>query len=80
MTQQSEIKITIKLFAHFQKGRFKEATRSFPIGLTVCNVLEQLQIQDMSSGIVLVNGKFAARDFGLLDGDTLVLFPLISGG
>lgn len=77
---EKNIQITVKLFAHFCTGRFKESQRSYPEWTCVSGILNDLRITDVSSGIMLVNGRPAAPDLVLYDGDTLALFPLVSGG
>lgn len=75
----SRMQITIKLFAGLCIGRFKEAERDYPIGFSVDNVLQSLGMSEVR-GIVLVNGKPVPKVQLLNDGDTLSLFPLVSGG
>ncbi|MDD2850660.1 MAG: MoaD/ThiS family protein [Desulfuromonadaceae bacterium] len=78
--EERTIQITVKLFGHFRRGRFKESVCGYPEGTTVKGALDSLQITDISSGIILVNGKAAIIEVVLHDGDTLTLFPLVSGG
>lgn len=73
------MKITIKLFATYRIGRFKEADREYPAGSSVSYVLQSLNLAN-SKAIMLVNGKPAADSHLLKSGDTLTLFPMISGG
>lgn len=73
------MQITIKLFASYRIGRFKEAEREYPPGASVGNVLQSLNINGFR-GAVLVNGTAVAESRLLSDGDTVTLFPLVSGG
>jgi molybdopterin converting factor small subunit len=72
--------ITVKLFAQFRHGRFKEAEQDLPPGADCRHVLERLGLGPRSMGIVLVNGRHAGLDQLLQDRDTLSLFPLVGGG
>ncbi|MFZ4855200.1 MAG: MoaD/ThiS family protein [Desulfuromonadaceae bacterium] len=74
------MQITVKLFASYRVGRFKEAVRDFPDGTLVSGLLQSLDFADKPPGIVLLNGISAAVDTELHDGDTVALLPLISGG
>lgn len=74
------ITVTIKLFAHFRNGRFKEAGHQFDSGVDCCQVIQSLGFRLDEMGIVLVNGQHAPMDYLLREGDTLALFPLVGGG
>lgn len=73
------MRITVKLFAGYRVGRFKEAVREYPEYTSVGDLLQSLNIHEVQ-GIILVNGRPAKRQQSLGDGDTLTLFPLVSGG
>jgi sulfur carrier protein ThiS len=73
------MQITVKLFASYRVGRFKEAVRVSPVGTSIADVLQSLNIDEVR-GIVLVNGKPAPPDRELRESDTMTLLPLISGG
>lgn len=72
--------VKIKLNAHYRVGRFKESVENYPEGTSVGDSLKGLRIMDTTSGIVLLNGCPAQPDQLLHDGDTLALFPIVSGG
>lgn len=74
------MQITVKLFSGYHIGRFKEAVQDYPVGSTVGDLFQALDFTIKAHGIVLLNGKPAKLDQQLLDGDTLALFPLVSGG
>jgi molybdopterin converting factor small subunit len=74
------MQITVKLFAHFRAGRFREAVRDYPVGTCIRDVLQTLDIAEDVPGIVLVNGTRGAPETELREGDILSLFPLVSGG
>lgn len=74
------MKITVKLFALFRVGRFAEATREFPPGTRIADVIAGLQIPVKEIGIIMVNNRHAEPDLELHEGDVLALFPLVGGG
>jgi sulfur carrier protein ThiS len=73
------MQITVKLFGGYRVGRFREAVRDYPDGSSVATVLQSMNIAS-AQGILLVNGKPALWVQQLSEGDTLALFPLVSGG
>lgn len=74
------MKITIKLFATFQKGRFVIEEREYPTGTLVGDIVTELEIPADSLGIVMVNHRHVSLDRELVDGETLAIFPLVGGG
>lgn len=74
------MKITVKLFASFQKERFVIEQREYPATTTVAQVVTGLAIPEHELGIVMVNSRHVKLDRELSDGDTLALFPLLGGG
>ena len=72
--------ITVKLFAHFRNGRFKEAEMTVPDGADCLHMIESLGFPPREMGIMMVNGRHAALTRLLEHGDTLSLFPLVGGG
>jgi len=75
-----QINVTIKLFAHFRNGRFKEADHQFAPGVDCRQVILGLGFGLGEMGIVMVNGQHAPLDYQLNERDTLALFPLVGGG
>jgi len=76
----TSITVTIKLFAHFRNGRFKEADHQFAPGVACREVILGLGFRLGEMGIVMVNGQHAHLDHQLSERDTLALFPLVGGG
>ena len=74
------INITIKLFAQFRNGRFKEADHQFAPGVDCRQVILWLGFRLSEMGVVMVNGQHAPLDHPLNESDTLALFPLVGGG
>lgn len=72
--------ITVKLFAHFRDGRFKDAEQEYPGGVDCRRVILDLGLRLGEMGIVMVNGVHAKVEQELQDRDILALFPLVGGG
>jgi molybdopterin converting factor small subunit len=72
--------VTVKLFATFRVGRFKIEQRDYPSGTSCREVIGEVGLSEQEIGIILVNGRHAALDARLEEGDTLSLFPLVGGG
>ena len=74
------MKITIKLFATFRDGRFKEEQRDVPEGAVLRQVVADVGIVEREIGMTLVNGCHAPLEQVLRDGDNIFLFPMLTGG
>lgn len=74
------MKLTLKLFATFREGRFKIEERQYPEGVNVRDIIEELGIDACECGILMVNGRHAALEQELCEGDSLSLFPKVGGG
>lgn len=74
------MKITVKLFATFRIGRFKQDQRDYPEGALCRQVVADVGIPGEELGMILVNGRHATLDQALINGDCLSLFPLLGGG
>lgn len=72
--------ITVKLFANFRIGRFKEAVRNYPEQTSCRLVLQELYITPEELGVLMVNSRHAGLDQELKEGDTVSIFPLVGGG
>jgi molybdopterin converting factor small subunit len=72
--------ITVKLFAGYRVGRFREKALEFPAGTPARRVIAALAIPHSEASIILVNGTRVELNHPLQDGDTLTLLPLIAGG
>jgi molybdopterin converting factor small subunit len=72
--------VTVKLFATFRVGRFKIEQRDYPPGTTCRAIIADVGLTKQELGIILINGRHAALDTRLEEGDTLSLFPLVGGG
>jgi len=74
------MQVTVKLFATFRNGRFKADQQEHPVGTDCRTIMRGLGLTEEEIGVVLVNGRHAALDHVLHEGDTLSLFPLVGGG
>jgi len=72
--------ITVKLFASFRTGRFDIKNVDYPVGTTVADVADSIQLPHSDLGIMMINSRHVKLDRLLADGDTLALFPLLGGG
>lgn len=72
--------ITVKLFATFRNNRFKLAEQEQPEGTACRTIMLELGLAEAEIGVVMVNGRHAALDQVLHEGDTVSLFPLVGGG
>ncbi|MDR3421342.1 MAG: MoaD/ThiS family protein [Xanthobacteraceae bacterium] len=80
MPSDGTVTITVKLFASFRRGRFLEASRDYPTGARVADVVADLGIEPGDIGMIFIDGKRADPDRVLSVGDRLALFPLLGGG
>ncbi|MEN6615444.1 MAG: MoaD/ThiS family protein [Syntrophorhabdus sp.] len=74
------IKVTVKLFATLQVGRFEIKEDQFEDGTTVKEIMGRYSLSQTQVLLVLVNGRHAAFETVISDGDTVALFPPIGGG
>ena len=74
------MKITVKLFATFRLGRFDIASRDYPAGTKVEDVVKELALPEDQLGILMVNNRHVDLDRELVEGETLAIFPLVGGG
>jgi molybdopterin converting factor small subunit len=74
------MKVTVKLFATFRTGRFGEEIREYTPGVTVGDVLKELNLPVDEIGATLINHRHVEEDQALQDGDNLSIFPLVGGG
>lgn len=74
------MKVTVKLFASFQEGRFNKEIRDYPDQTSIGSIVKDLNIPEKEVGILLLNAVHADLDQSLTDGDILAIFPLVGGG
>jgi molybdopterin synthase sulfur carrier subunit len=74
------MKVTVKLFASFQTGRFNLEIRDYPDQTPIISIVQELNIPEGEVGILLLNAVHANLDQPLKDGDVLAIFPLVGGG
>lgn len=73
------MRITVRLFASFRAGRFREKVLEIQDEARVREVVADLGLPS-ACGILLVNDRHAALDDVLREGDALHLFPPVGGG
>jgi molybdopterin synthase sulfur carrier subunit len=79
------VKVEVHLFAtlatHVPPGAVGDGvTLDVPGGSTVADVIQVLKIPADVDCLHVVNGRDAASEHHLADGDVLVLFPPLAGG
>lgn len=79
------MKVSIHLFASFRVGRFDQQQREYCDGTTLQEVIDDIGVDigiesKNEIGMVLVNGRHAALNQVMKEGDRLSLFPLVGGG
>ena len=74
------MRVTIKLYASFQKDRFAREEREVAEGTRVRDIVETLGIDAAEVGVTMVNGRHVELDDGLRPDDVLAVFPVIGGG
>lgn len=77
--------VTIKLFATLQKflppgARGRQAQVEVAAGATVGDVLAGLGVPRSSAHLIMVNGEHRAWEAPLADGDSVTVFPPVTGG
>lgn len=74
------MKITIKLFASLQQGRFDVKIFEIHKKMKADDIRKMLKIPKKEKLILLINGRHADLHNAIKDGDTISLFPLLGGG
>lgn len=74
------MRVSVKLFAGFQQGRFVTSEFDLPAGTTVQAVLDQLKIPSQEVGVMLVDSRHVGFERTLAPGEVLAIFPIIGGG
>jgi len=72
--------LTVKLFANFRDGRFKEERREYAEGTKVGDIVDGLGIGRPEVGVLFINGRHATFEQVPGPGDIVAIFPLIGGG
>jgi molybdopterin converting factor small subunit len=74
------MQLTVKLFAFFRDGRFKEEGREYPEGTKVGDIVDDLGIVREEVGVVMINSRQSSLAAPVAAGDILAIFPVIGGG
>jgi sulfur carrier protein ThiS len=74
------VKITVKLYAVLQIGRFKEKVVDYPAGVSVGAVVASLELPPEHVDILLINGRHVDAGHLLVENDILSLLPMVEGG
>lgn len=74
------IEITVKLFATLRKNRFNEIIKKYPVGITIRQVIDSLDVSKDQVTLIFVNNRQARLDQELFNKDVLAFFPPTGGG
>jgi sulfur-carrier protein len=74
------VRVTIKLFAGFQKDRFAIQEREVTPGTRVRAIVDELGIEASAIGVIMANGRHIEVDAELRPDDVVAIFPVIGGG
>ena len=74
------MKVEVKLFAAFRKGRFVQKQLEVPDDACLKDVLDHLDITAEEVSLPLINGVYSNVNDTISDGDVLSIFPAVGGG
>ncbi|MBE0585616.1 MAG: MoaD/ThiS family protein [Desulfofustis sp.] len=74
------MQLTVKLFAYFRDNRFVAEVKEYPRGISVGEIIEQLEINPADVGITMLNSRHCRPEAQPADGDILAIFPVVGGG
>ena len=74
------MRVEVKLFANFRKGRFKKKEMELAEGSSVRDLLKNLDIPEKEAKIIIVSGLSTSAEHKLSDNDVVSIFPPIAGG
>jgi molybdopterin synthase sulfur carrier subunit len=74
------LKVKIKLFATLRQARFDIAEKEFKEGITIDDIMQELNLPEEDVSIIFVNGRHADTAYKSQNNDTIAFFPPIGGG
>ena len=74
------MKVEVRLFAGFRRGRLGRQTMDLPEGTSLRELVRQLEIPEEEVALLLINGRYGDLDRRLSDNDVASLFPAVAGG
>lgn len=74
------MRISVKLYAVLQIGRFQEKVLEVVDGSSVGDIVKILDLPPEHVDILLVNGLHVDADRTLCDDDVLSILPMVEGG
>ena len=74
------MELTIRLFANFRDGRFREAAKVYEPGTTVGAIVDGLGIPRGEVGVLFLNGRHTEFEVAPSPQDTVSIFPKVGGG
>ncbi len=72
--------LKVKLFAYLRDGRGKEVEVTFQDGMTILDLITELNIPQDRARLLIVNGRHKQFDYVILHDDEISIFPPVGGG
>lgn len=72
--------IEVKLFAYFRDNRGKSVNVEYYPGITILDIVKELDIDPELVSISLINGRHQPLEKEVEDGKKVFLFPPVGGG
>jgi molybdopterin converting factor small subunit len=79
---ESDIEVTVKLFAYYRDGRFDSLKSKYSAGTRISDIfsIHKIDLEKDPLGVLLLNGVHAEPQDTLHDGDVVSIFPMLGGG
>lgn len=74
------MKFTVKLFAYFRDNRFIKQDYERPEGVTVRDIVNELEIDVEEIGVTMINSRHCSLDQAIAADDQVAVFPVVGGG
>jgi molybdopterin converting factor small subunit len=74
------VRLTVKLFASFQRGRFVTQVSEYADSPTIGEIVDSLAIPRAEVGVMMVNGRNAEFGDRAASDGVVAIFPVIGGG
>ncbi len=72
--------LKVKLFAYLRDGRGKEVEVTFKEGMTILDLINELNIPENRARLLIVNGHHKQFDYIIKHDDEISIFPPVGGG
>ncbi len=72
--------LIVKLFAYLRDGIGKETKVVYKKGMTILDLLNELNINQKDARLLIVNGKHEQFNYVIKEDDEISIFPPVGGG